>query len=80
VKTLCTMIVWLAFKEKPYYQLQRLKQQQIRRFKLKSGIAIKVLLARQLEFYKLYCEFYAFVECNQHDRKRKCPSLTSIER
>ena len=43
MKTLCIMIVWLAFKEKRYYQLQRLKQQQIRRFKLKSGIAIKVL-------------------------------------
>jgi hypothetical protein len=60
VKTLCIMIVWLAFKAKRYYQLQRLKQQQIRRFKLKSGIAIKVLLARRPEVYKLYCEFSYF--------------------
>jgi hypothetical protein len=56
------MIVWLAFKEKRYYQLQRLKQQQIRRFKLKSGIAIKVLLARQSIVEKLMYESAGFVK------------------
>ena len=62
MKTLCIMIVWLAFKEKRYYQLQRLKQQQIRRFKLKSGIAIKVLLARQSIVEKLMYESAGFVK------------------
>jgi hypothetical protein len=55
------MIVWLAFKEKRYYQLQRLKQQQIRRFKLKSGIAIKVLLARQSIVEKMMYESAGFL-------------------
>jgi hypothetical protein len=55
------MIVWLAFKEKRCYQLQRLKQQQIRRFKLKSGIAIKVLLARQSAVEKLMYESAGFL-------------------